>query len=182
MRILLFFMLGAFSMMGSCDKNNIEPTSKTGYFAGTIQSVEEGNVSTSKGGYIFLEIKYKTPNDSIAVAVVDDISKKDAYKVGDKILFKGEISGSSVTIKRLIGRDIDNSTLKGEVVSIEPNRCGYTAKVKDNEGEVYLALFSISNLGEKYKDFKVGDMVNLSGELWTMMGNLHFTVFGVIEQ
>lgn len=61
----------------------------------------------------------------------------------------------------------DKNGVSGNVESIEFAKDGYTAKVKTAKNEIYLATISRVNLGaENYKTLKVGDKVDLKGEIW----------------
>ncbi|MES2241019.1 MAG: hypothetical protein V4497_12250 [Bacteroidota bacterium] len=60
----------------------------------------------------------------------------------------------------------DKNQLKGNVESIEFAKDGYTAKIKTDKSQIYLATVSRVNLGQNYKVFKTGNKVVLKGEIW----------------
>lgn len=63
-------------------------------------------------------------------------------------------------------------TISGAVRSIEDGKDGYTAKIETKDAQNYFALVSIVNLGgpDKFKRFKIGDQVTLTGVLSAIGG------------
>ena len=76
----------------------------------------------------------------------------------------------------------DKNQVMGNVESIEYGKDGYTAKVKTEKNEIYLATISIINLGgpQNYKVFKVGEKVTLKGEIWTSENEKYITVRSIL--
>ena len=69
-------------------------------------------------------------------------------------------------------------TVKGKVMDIQNGKDGYTAKIETADKEIYFVTISHSNLKdhETYKTVKVGDDLDVSGELWDLSGEQHITV------
>jgi hypothetical protein len=76
----------------------------------------------------------------------------------------------------------DKNQVMGNVESIEYGKDGYTAKVKTEKNEIYLATISMINLGgpQNYKVFKVGEKVTLKGEIWTSENEKYITVRSIL--
>ena len=99
-----------------------------------------------------------TRTDSTVVAPVDTVAKDDTTAVDTE---------APVTVK-----------VKGKVVAITNGKDGYTAQVKDDNGNIYFATISIPNLDDpkQYKAVKVGDVIDIEGDSWKMNDELHIKV------
>ena len=59
--------------------------------------------------------------------------------------------------------------VSGKVIDINFGTDGYTAKVLTSSGDVYFATLSIPNMGpEQFKQFAIGDLVTIEGQLWLL--------------
>ncbi len=70
-------------------------------------------------------------------------------------------------------------TISGKVEQVTFGKDGYTAKLTTANKEVYFATISHANLREnasQYREVKVGDAVELTGEVWKMGEETHVTV------
>lgn len=76
----------------------------------------------------------------------------------------------------------DKNQVVGNVESIQYGKDGYTAKVKTDTNEIYLATISMINLGgsQNYKVFKEGEKVTLKGEIWSSENEKHITVKSIL--
>lgn len=73
-----------------------------------------------------------------------------------------------------------DSFVKGKVEAVENGKDGYTARIKTADGEVYSVTISIPNLGrdnaDQFRDVKVGEVIEVSGEHWMMGDEKQITV------
>ncbi len=60
-------------------------------------------------------------------------------------------------------------TVNGRVTEIEDGKDGYTATIKNTNGDEYIATISVVNLQKgsgNYKKYAVGDSITVKGTLW----------------
>jgi hypothetical protein len=65
-------------------------------------------------------------------------------------------------------------TVNGTVTEVTPGKDGYTAILKDKNGESYFIIMSRIRLKEKFFQFHVDDRVTVSGD--TLLIGLHVNV------
>lgn len=70
-------------------------------------------------------------------------------------------------------------TITGKVDEVTFGKDGYTAKLTTDSKEVYFATVSHANLDKnahQYREVKVGETIELTGEVWKMGEETHVTV------
>lgn len=157
----------------SCSKENddINPTPELKFVSGQVEFIASG--TTPDTGF---SIELKTPTDVIYYATVADNSVVDTFVVGNKIMLKGLLIDNYLEVKKIISTNNEDFPLSGRLTSKEFNESGYSAEIEGNDGEVYQALFSISNLGEEYHEFEIDDTLIVAGSLWLIDEKLQLTV------
>ncbi|PZR23848.1 MAG: hypothetical protein DI535_23170 [Citrobacter freundii] len=77
----------------------------------------------------------------------------------------------------------DTLKVTGVISKIENGKDGYMATLKDSTGKEFVATISIVNLqksGGKFKRYKEGEKITVSGPSWKDEGNVeHITVTGL---
>ena len=73
-------------------------------------------------------------------------------------------------------------TVKGIVIKVEHGKDGYTAQIKDGDGQYYFVTVSRANLAEPgdYREVNVNDEITASGEQWEMNGEVHIKAISII--
>lgn len=73
-------------------------------------------------------------------------------------------------------------TVKGIVIKVEHGKDGYTAQIKDGDGQYYFVTVSRANLAEpgNYREVNVNDEITASGEQWEMNGEVHIKAISLI--
>ncbi len=74
-------------------------------------------------------------------------------------------AGTASTAVKHDGKEL---TVKGTVTEIMPGKDGYTAKLKTDDGKMYMAIISIPNMEKEYKQVKVGENITVTGEAYTI--------------
>ncbi|AOZ99404.1 hypothetical protein [Flavobacterium commune] len=74
----------------------------------------------------------------------------------------------------------DKNQVEGSVESIVYGKDGYTAKIKTDKNQIYLATVSRVNLEQNYKVFKTGNKVVLKGEIWKTDTEKHIKVTEIV--
>ncbi|WP_313997531.1 hypothetical protein [Xanthocytophaga flava] len=70
-------------------------------------------------------------------------------------------------------------SISGEVKEVTPGKDGYTAKLVTSDNKTYFATVSHANLKEnasQYRAVKVGETIQITGEIWKMGEEDHVTV------
>ncbi|MFV8341879.1 OB-fold nucleic acid binding domain-containing protein [Flavobacterium sp. XS2P39] len=160
---------------------------KTATVSGKVSAIQKGKdgytatIENSKG-----QIYYGTIS-------IPNLGNPELFKqaeIGDAIIVKGEVwkmgKEKQITVREIIELNKKNDAgtkITGIVETIEKGKDGYTAKIKTAEGTTYFATISIPNLGsaEKYRQFKIGENVSLSGEVWKMGDDNRITVRKIID-
>ena len=182
MKKTYFLLLALLIGISACEKDNIEPTSMTNVISGEVMSIE-----LEEEGYT---AKIKSQNEELYFALVSisNLGSDEAFKdleIGKKVTLKGvnlRFGGNhEFTVKKIISTDNDNFNLKGNVISITENELGYEAEILGSDEEIYSALFSISNLGNKFENFIVGETREVKGKLFKIDQKLHLTVKDIIK-
>ena len=118
----------------------------------------------------------KSPNDQEYVAIINDTTKKEEFQINRNVALKGKLLDNTIEVQKIISTDNDNFNLEGVTQSIISTPSGYRANIEGNHLEEYIAMFSLSNMGEKYKEYEVGDTISIIGDLWLNNTDLQVTV------
>lgn len=165
------FLFSLFLLVISCSKDDSNPTApEVEYVSGKVMFIAMGT-SVDTG----FSIELKIPSEETYFATVIDTALAQDFTIGKAILLKGLLTDNYLEVDKIISVDNDIFNLQGAVTSIESNESGYSAKIDGIDDEVYHVIFSISNLGEQYHEFKTGDTVNITGELWLLNNQLQVT-------
>ena len=76
------------------------------------------------------------------------------------------------------------STINGKIESVKQEKDGQTIQFKTNEGESYVVVVSIPNLGEnahQYREFKVGEEIGFQGETLSLDNQKRMIVRSILE-
>lgn len=170
MKQTLIILLCVLAILTSCNKDE-ETTPEFKFIAETVEDIL---VSTQEGvGFL---VQVLSTNEVIYEASIADIALKENFEVGKEVMLKGTLVDRFLDVQKVISTDNDNFVLRGTVQSVEPNESGYFADVIGEGDEEYVALFSLSNLGEKYKEFTVDETLVVDGELWLNINEMQVTV------
>lgn len=159
----IFLLCSLFILFTSCEDEPIEPTSSNDIIVGKVESLALG----TDGVNSFL-VKLSSPTNIEYEAIINDTTKFADFVVEKSVALKGELSNLTLEVQKIISTDNDNFTLEGVVQSVENNQSGYSAQIKGDDGEVYSALFSISNIGNNFKEFNVDESLSIIGNLWLL--------------
>jgi len=171
MKQTIIILLSILALFTSCDKDDEQATSESEYIAGTIEDI----LVSAQEGVGFL-VQVLSSNEEFYEASIADIALNENFEVGKEVMLKGLLVDRFLEVQKVISTDNDNFVLKGTVQSVEPNESGYFADLIGEDDEEYFALFSLSNLGEKYKEFAVDETLVVVGELWLNNSEMHVTV------
>lgn len=66
----------------------------------------------------------------------------------------------------------------GKIESVQRGKDGYTARIITDDGAIYYATVSVSNLNDpkQYKDGEPGMTIQVKGDYWEMEAERHITV------
>lgn len=77
---------------------------------------------------------------------------------------KNQTTTSITSSEELPVTDVNIETYETLIVTdIQHGKDGYTAHLKDSNNGLYICTISIPNLGDQYKDLKIGDRVKIAG-------------------
>jgi len=172
MKSLLVFLSFFIIIFSSCNKDDDDNIliSEFKFISGKVEFIAQG--TSPETGF---SIELKTPTDEIYYATVSDNSLIDTFTVGNNITLKGEATDNYLEVEKIISLDNENFQLMGTISSKEFNESGYSAEIDGTDNEIYQVEFSISNLGEQYKEFEIDDSINVSGSLLVFDKKLHLT-------
>jgi len=168
MRLLL---LGILIGLISCNKDNGEPKVQLKVMIGEVVSVLPGTDGVE--GFL---VQMKSADEVTYNAEVRGNEFKEKFEIGKKVALKGNLLDRNLEVLKIVSTDNVNYNLVGTVEMITANRSGYTAKILGENQEVYYAVFSLTNLEDNYKDYKVSETINVKGDLWLSANKLHVTV------
>lgn len=108
-------------------------------------------------------------------------------KVGETITVEADEDSNYLAVRRLYpGTEeaprVVGIVVKGVVKKIENGKDGYTAKIVTADKKVYYATISIPNMdenAEQYRDVKIGETIEVTGEYWMLGKEQHITVRGL---
>lgn len=167
-RLVLLFSLLLIVM--SCSKEDSNPNPETEFLSGEVVFIAKG--TSFETGFC---IELKTPIEEMYFATISDTALAQEFTLGKDILLKGILTDNYLEVFKIISTDNDIFNLQGEVTSIDSNKDGYSAGIRGIDEEVYNVIFSIPNMEEQYHVFKIGDTVNITGELWLLNKQLQVT-------
>ncbi|MCT4640344.1 MAG: hypothetical protein N4A72_21780 [Bacteroidales bacterium] len=169
---LLLCML--FVMSSACSKKSNNPAKEEKFISGKVERLSPG---TDKNNSFMVLLQ--SADDKTYEVIVNDTTLIKSFTLNKNATFKGEVTGNIMFVTKIISTDNDNFKLQGIIKIKENNRSGYTAMVNSSVNEEFVALFSITNLANSYKEYSKGDTLSVSGELWTDGYKLNLTVKGV---
>lgn len=160
---------------------------KTATVSGEVSAIQKG-----KDGYTATieNAKSKTYHATISIPNLSNPQLFKQAAIGDTIVVKGEVwkmgKEKRMTVREILElkkKDHAEAKITGMVQSIEKGKDGYTAKIETADGTLYFAIVSIPNLGSanKYREFKIGEKVNLFGEIWKMGDDNRITVRKILD-
>lgn len=121
-----------------------------------------------------------------ATVSLTSCNDKKSDGLSEKAIDSTEVDNTEVITKDIPAMPEDaetkSVTIKGSVLNIEHGKDGYTAEVKDEDGQIYFVTVSRVNLAEpeNYRDVNVGDVVTASGEQWEMDGHIHIKAINIM--
>lgn len=181
--ILLIILSGLYS----CNFQEKEKKEIIEEVFGTVQAIENG-----KDGYT-AQIKNSKDEIYFATISIPNLGENGGYErfeIGNKVAIKGKVwklgKENKIIVRNILSGDTEKFEVFGTVQSIKNGKDGYTAQIKDPKDEIYFAIISIPNLGEKnahkFKKFSKGDKLTIVGELWNMEDKKQVTVRDIIKE
>lgn len=106
--------------------------------------------------------KDATPEEQMAAdTIAKEAENNSAVAERDTVV-------QAATANAAVKPDGKELTVKGTVTEIMPGKDGYTAKLKADDGKVYMAIISIPNMEKEYKQVKAGENITVTGEAYTI--------------
>ena len=171
-----FLLLWLVAIFTSCDKAPVDPNPSTIIILGQVDDI---SLATNNANSFALLLS--TPNNEIYEALLFDTTQIADFEVGKSVALKGKIPNNTIHVDKIISTDNNNFVLKGEIIAITENSGGYNAEISGIDEENYFAEISISNLGDDYQTFYVGETHEVKGNLWKSDSKLQITVQEIVK-
>ena len=180
MRKPFYLLLAVILLITSCEKEkfiNTATSLSNEVIAGRVESISP--ITNHAGGFGMLII---APDDRNYHATFNDSFDSSGFEIGNSVLLKGElVDHEFLTVEKVLSVDNDHFTIRGMISRIEGNKGGFEADIMGVDGETYVLMMSVSNLGNDYQDFHIGEDREVRGQLWKGENQLHITVKNVLQ-
>ncbi len=173
-----YLLLGLILFFCACSDDDNPTIPIPDIILGQVETIAKGTGNVSGFALVL-----NTPNGERYEATIAESSRLEDFVVGNSVALKGQRAGSLLEVTKIISTDNDKFITRGNVISITENQGGYQAEILGLDEETYFAEVSISNLGNGYTDFSVGEIREVKGELWKSASDqkLLLTVKEIIE-
>ncbi len=115
---------------------------------------------------------------SVALATVACESNKKTTNTESGIEVTQTRTPHEDTIDKSAEPAAETRSVEGTVTEINRGKDGYTAKLETSDKQFYYVTISHSNLKDhtQYKEVKIGDKLNVTGDYWKLEAEQQITV------